>query len=43
VKAVRPKGDVASDRLLDAVLVAAVVIVLVGWATTLVYLGFHLL
>jgi hypothetical protein len=38
----RTKEDVASDRLLAAFLVASVAVVLVGWATALVYLGFHI-
>ena len=39
----RTKGDVAGDRMLDAFLAACVVVVLVGWASTLVYLGFRFL
>jgi len=39
----RMKEEVAGDRLLGAFLAAAVVVVLVGWIATLVYLfGFRL-
>jgi len=31
--------DVASDRLLGAFLAAGVVVVLIGWVASLVYLG----
>jgi|1186.fasta_scaffold86575_1 hypothetical protein len=41
--AVRTKEDVANDRLLGAFLVASVVVVLMGWATALVYVGFRFL
>jgi hypothetical protein len=41
-RTVRAKGELAGDRLFGALLVAAVVVVLVGWATMLVYLGLHL-
>jgi hypothetical protein len=44
VMAVRTREDVASDRLLGAFLAASVVVVLVVWVASLVYLlGFHLL
>jgi hypothetical protein len=39
---VRMKGDVASDRLSDAFLLAVVVVVLVGWFSALAYLGFRI-
>ena len=41
-RVMRTKEDVANDRLLAAFLVASVAVVLVGWATALVYLGFHI-
>jgi hypothetical protein len=41
--ALRTREDVASDRLLGAVLAASVVVVLIVWVASLVYLvGFHL-
>jgi hypothetical protein len=39
----RTREDVTQDRLLNAFLAASVVVVLVGWATALVYLGFRFL
>jgi predicted benzoate:H+ symporter BenE len=39
---VRTKGDVTSDRLFGVFLLAAVVVVLVGWFTALAYLGFRI-
>jgi len=41
--ALRTREDVANDRLLSFFLAASVVVVLVGWATALFYLGFHFL
>ena len=41
--AARTKEDVANDRLLGTFLVASVVVVLLGWATALVYIGFRIL
>ena len=40
---VRTTGEATNDRLLDALLAASVAVVLVGWVTALVYLGFRLL
>ena len=37
----RTKDEVTSDRLLDGLLAASVVVVLVGWLTGLTYLGFR--
>jgi hypothetical protein len=39
----RTKEHVANDRLLSLFLAASVVVVLVGWATVLFYLGFRFL
>jgi hypothetical protein len=42
--AARTKKDVvANDGMLAAFLVASIVVVLVGWATALLYLGFRFL
>ena len=43
VMALRTKDDVANDRLASVFLAASVVVVLVGWATALFYLGFRFL
>jgi hypothetical protein len=44
VMAARTKEDVvAKDGLLGAFLVASIVVVLVGWATVLIYIGFRFL
>ena len=43
VMKVRTTGEATNDRLLDALLAASVAVVLVGWVTALVYLGFRLL
>ena len=39
--AMRTKDEATNDRLLDVLLAASVVVVLVGWVTTLAYLGFR--
>jgi hypothetical protein len=40
---VRTTDEATKDRLLDGFLAASVAVVLVGWVTALVYLGFRLL
>lgn len=39
----KAKGAIESDSLLSAFLIAAVVVVLLGWVTALVYTGFRYL
>jgi predicted metal-binding membrane protein len=39
----RTRGDIAKDRLPDVVLTALVVLVLLAWGSTLVYLGLYFL
>jgi hypothetical protein len=43
VMAMRTREDLANDRLLSFFLAASVVVVLVGWASALVYFGFRFL